>query len=324
MEWTQISLSVAADQIERAAGIAHMCAADEQGLYIEDYSDLEQGALEIAHMTLIDEELLAKDRVHALIHLYLPQHENPAEAVSFLRERLGAENISHTVSTAAVNEEDWANNWKQYFKPMPAGEHLLICPNWEQPPAGNTRTVLRIDPGMAFGTGSHATTRLMLAALERVIRPGRGQKLLDAGCGSGILSVAGLLLGAESALGVDIDRTAVRVAVENGAANGFSSSTKNIFQAPRYRILHGNLTSPDFTAGLQGTFDIVAANIVADALILLTPAIRKLLNPDGIYLLSGIIGGREAEVTDCLAENGFTVVERTDESDWVCLGARAQ
>ena len=165
MDWVELQLRVPASDADRAADIANMVVP--YGLYIEDYSDLEQGAREIAHIDLIDEELLQKDREQAILHLYLDPEENPAEAVAFLSERFTAETIPFTALQNTVSETDWANNWKKYFKPLPVGDRLLICPTWEEPGEVGERAVLSIDPGLAFGPGGHDTTRLVLEELER-------------------------------------------------------------------------------------------------------------------------------------------------------------
>lgn len=302
MDWTEIKITVPAADAGRAADIANM--AVPYGLYLEDYSDLEQGAREIAHVDLIDEELLARDRTRAVVHLYISPEENPAEAAAFLRERYAAAGIGFELTTGEVSEEDWANNWKKYFKPLPVGGRLLICPTWEPVPPSGGRAVLRIDPGMAFGTGGHETTRLVLEALERHIRG--GETLLDVGCGSGILSIAALLLGAERTAGVDIDALAVKTAVENGELNGM--------RPPRYTIHQGNLVDK-----IGGEYDIVAANIVADAIISLSADIPPFLKPGGVYIASGIIDTRERDVLAALERCGFEVTERYERGGWLCL-----
>lgn len=305
MDWTEVCIRIPAADVDRAAAIANM--AVPYGLYIEDYSDLEQGAREIAHIDLIDEELLARDRTHALIHLYISPEENPAEAAAFLRERLTAAAIANQVEARQVREEDWANNWKKYFKPLPVGDRLLIRPTWEKVEDAGGRAVLSIDPGMAFGTGGHDTTRLVLEELEKALRP--GDAFLDVGCGSGILSIAALLLGAGTALGVDIDPLAVRTARENGAENGFGP--------PRYTMVQGDLAKE-----VTGQYDVVAANIVADAIIALSPAVPRFLKPGGVYLVSGIIDTRENDVLQALAACGFEVARRREHGGWICLVLR--
>lgn len=305
MDWTEVCIRVETARTDEAAAIANM--AVPYGLYIEDYSDLEEGAREIAHIDLIDEELLTRDRSHSIIHLYIDPEDNPPEAVAFLRERLAAAGIRSEVEANAVREEDWANNWKKYFKPLPVGERLLICPSWETAENPERRAVLSIDPGMAFGTGGHDTTRLVLETLERHIQP--GDAFLDVGCGSGILSIAACLLGAGSALGVDIDALAVKTARENGELNGLTP--------PRYTVMQG-----DLTRDVTGTYPVIAANIVADAIIALSPAIPALLAEGGVYIVSGIIDTRETDVQAALADCGFTVTERHEHGGWLCLVCR--
>lgn len=305
MDWTEVCIRVATADTDEAAAIANMVVP--YGLYIEDYSDLEQGAREIARIDLIDEELLARDRAHSLIHLYIDPEENPPEAVAFLQERLAAAGIANEIAAETVREEDWANNWKKYFKPLPVGERLLICPSWETAENPDGRAVLSIDPGMAFGTGGHDTTRLVLEALEKHVT--EGVDFLDIGCGSGILSIAACLLGAATAFGVDIDPLAVRTAKENGELNGLTE--------PRYTIVLGDLADK-----VQGRYPVIAANIVADAIIALSPAVPALLEEGGVYIVSGIIDTREQDVLDALGALGFTVAERYAHGGWLCLVTR--
>lgn len=301
-QWTEVCITVPEADTDRAADIANMLVP--YGLYIEDYSDLEQGAREIAHIDLIDEELLAKDRTRSLIHLYLSPEDNPAESLAFLRERLTASGIESEVVTSAISEEDWANNWKQFFKPLKIGKKLLIRPTWEQVDNAEGRTVLSIDPGMAFGTGGHETTRLVLEAMESVITDDTA--VLDVGCGSGILSIAALLLGAKSALAVDIDALAVKTAIENGERSGMS--------APRYTVVQGDLVDK-----VSGQYELVVANIVADAIIMLSPAVKPFVKENGVYIVSGIIDTREKEVLEALDNCGFAVQSRYESRGWLCF-----
>ena len=301
--WTEIQIKIPAPEAERAGDIANMVVP--YGIYMEDYSHLEEEAMEIAHIDLIDEELLQKDRDTAIIHVYISPEENPAEAVSFLRERYEAVGIPCEISQGACREEDWLNNWKKYFKPMPVGEKLLIRPLWEEEYDPQGRTVLHLEPGLAFGTGTHETTRLCLELLEKYVSPGTG--FLDMGCGSGILSVAALLLGAESAVGVDIDPLAVKTAVENARVNGVGE---------RFTGICGNLGEK-----VTGKFQVAAANIVADIVILLSQDASRFLTLDSVYIVSGIIDTREQDVLDALSGR-FTVLERREEKGWVAMALR--
>ena len=301
--WTELKIQVPASQGELAGDIANMVVP--YGIYMEDYSHLEEEAMEIAHIDLIDEELLRKDREHAVIHVYISPEENPAEAVSYLEERYNALNIQHTITLDNCVKEDWINNWKKYFHPIPVGEKLLIRPLWEEQCDPQGRIVLDLEPGLAFGTGTHETTRLCLELLEKYLTP--GCDFLDMGCGSGILSVAALLLGAKSAVGVDIDPLAVKTAVENANTNGVGE---------KFTGICGNLAEK-----VTGKFQVVAANIVADIVILLSKDAPRCLEKDSVYLISGIIDTREQDVLDAIGGT-FQVLERREEKGWIAMALK--
>ncbi len=303
MDWTEITVTVPSENIEAAENIAHMTVP--YGIYIEDYSSLEQEVLEIANIDLIDEDLLEKDRTHGIIHIYISPEENPAEAVSFLRERLSAEGIDHEISSGSCDVESCLVSWRKYFKPIPVGEKILIRPVWRDDYDPQGRVVLNLEPGLAFGTGTHETTRLCLEALEKHIKP--GIKMLDVGCGSGILSVAGLLLGAEEAIGIDIDEMAVKASRENAKLNNVES---------RYTGIKGNLADK-----VEGTFDVITANIVADAIIMLSADIEKHMHENTVYIMSGIIDTRLDDVLNALPAT-LEVFTQYEEKGWLCLAAR--
>lgn len=300
-EWTEVKIGVKADDVEKAGDIATMVVP--YGIYIEDYRDLEEQAWEIAHIDLIDEELLKKDRSRAFVHVYISPEENPLETVAFLRERLSAEGIENEIETSECRKEEWENNWKQYFHAMPVGKKLLIRPLWEEAdPQG--RAVLSIEPGLAFGSGTHETTRLCLEALENYVT--EETTVLDVGCGSGILSIASLLLGAKKAVGVDIDALAVKTARENGEVNGFFE--------PKYTVLEGNLTDK-----VSGKFDVVVANIVADVIIMFCKDVGAYMKEGGVFITSGIIDTKEQQVVDAFNKYGFKIKARHSEKGWVCF-----
>lgn len=302
MDWTEIKVTVPVERVDEAGAIVSMTVP--YGIYIEDYSDMEDAVLEIAHIDLIDEDLLAKDRSKGIVHVYISPEENPAEAVSFIRERLDSENIKYEIDSVLCKNADWENNWKKYFKPMPVGEKLLIQPIWKDKVDAGDRVVLNLEPGLAFGSGSHETTRLCLAAIEKYITP--GCKMLDIGCGSGILSIASLLLGAGEATGVDIDKLAVKTAREN--------AERNLIEESRYTLYHGNLTDK-----VHGKFDVIAANIVADAIIMLSKGVDEFMNDNTVYIVSGIIAMREEEVVAALNNYGFRITARHEEGGWLCF-----
>ena len=306
MDWTEIKITVNADEVDKAGDIASMVVP--YGIYIEDYRTLEQEAWEIARIDLIDEDLLAKDRSKGIVHVYISPEENPAEAVSFLKERYVAEGIDCEIDEVLCKNADWENNWKKYFKPMPVGDRLLIRPIWEDEYEAGDRAVLHLEPGLAFGSGTHDTTRLCLETLEKYAYPGK--TVLDVGCGSGILSVASLLLGADSAVGVDIDALAVKTAKENGKTNGFDE--------PKFTVLKGSTTDK-----VTGKFDIIAANIVADIIIGLCKNVKDFMNPGAVFITSGIIVPREEDVLTAFKENGLEVIARHESGGWLCFEAKA-
>lgn len=303
MDWTEIIAEVDAKDTERAENIAVMTVP--YGIYIEDYSSLEEEVLEIAKIDLIDEELLAKNRETARIHIYISPEDNSAEATAFLEERFRAENINFKILTDKCDVEACLDNWKKYFYPIEIGEKLLVRPVWREDYDPKGRTVLHLEPGIAFGTGTHETTRLCLEALEKYVSD--GATVLDVGCGSGILAVASLLLGAKSAIGIDIDELAVKSSIENAERNGVSD---------RYTAIHGNLADE-----VTGTYDIITANIVADAIIMLSGDIEKHMHKDTVYIMSGIIDSRLEDVLSALPKTLKIIETRTDKG-WYCLAAK--
>ena len=225
MEWTDISITVAKRDADTAEAIATMVA--NGGIYIEDYSDLEQQAWEIAHVDLIEQDLLDKPRDIVIVHMYLAPDENPAEVLPLFEERLKNSGIDYKLNTTGVEQEDWQNAWKKYYHAMDIGKRLAIVPGWEEHDTDRIKIIM--DPGMAFGTGTHETTSLCLETLDSLVKG--GERVLDIGTGSGILAIAALKLGAGSAEGVDIDPMCVRTAGENAARNGV---------ADRFKVLVGD------------------------------------------------------------------------------------
>ncbi|MFR5876050.1 MAG: 50S ribosomal protein L11 methyltransferase [Eubacterium sp.] len=303
--WTEIAITVATADIETAGSIANMVVP--YGIYIEDYSALEEETMEIAHIDLIEESLLQKDRTKGIIHIYVNPEENPIESVAFIKDRLDSENITGDISISDCKVEDWQNNWKQYFHPIPIGEKLLIRPVWENEFDAGERKVLNIEPGLAFGTGSHPTTKLCLETLEKYVN--KDTTVLDIGCGSGILSIACLLLGAKSALGVDIDSLAVKTAIANAEENNFTE--------PVFNAVQGNLSDK-----VSGKYNLVVANIVADIIMDFNTQVGKFLSDDGIYITGGIIESREDEVLLSFTQNGFEIIERRENNGWLVFALK--
>ncbi len=298
MNWTEITVKIPTEYTDTAAAIANMTVP--YGIYIEDYSDLEAKAEEIAHIDLIDEELINKDRTEALIHIYISECDNAAEALAFLKERLTAENIPFSCGAEGVNDADWSENWKKYFHATEIGDKLAIVPSWEEYDNKENRKILHIDPGAAFGTGTHATTSLCLSMLENYVA--EGSKMLDIGCGSGILSIASVLLGAETAVGVDIDAQSVKTAKETAELNNVSGKTEYIVG--------------DLADKISGKYNVVCANIVADVVIRLLGDVRTFMEENAVLLVSGIIDARENDVLAAAEKHGFKVKEKQYKDNW--------
>ena len=298
MNWTEICISIPNEYLELASAIANMTVP--YGIYIEDYSDLETAAWEIAHIDLIDEELINKDRNKSIIHIYISECDNAAEALEFLKARLEAENIPFEAETIGVNDKDWNENWKKYFKPIEVGSRLAVVPSWEEYDNKDNRTILSIDPGAAFGTGTHATTSLCLALLENYIAD--GDKMLDIGTGSGILAIASCLLGCDSAVGVDIDAQSVKTAKENAEINSI---------AEKCEFFVGDLADK-----VTGKYNIVCANIVADVIIKLLPDAKNFMQRDAFLIISGIIDIRRDDILKAVKDNGFIIAEEKNRDNW--------
>ncbi len=304
MDWFEIVIKIPTSKCETASAIANMTVP--YGIYIEDYSDMESQAWEIAHVDLIDEALLAKDRDSAFIHIYIDKSDNLTESLAYLKERFGAEEIPYEVSFATVADIDWNEYWKKFFHTTEIGERLAVVPAWEKYDNTQNRSVLKIDPGAAFGTGTHATTSLCLNLLEQYTK--KCDSVLDIGCGSGILSIAGVLLGAKEAIGVDIDEDAVKVAGENAAMNNVTEKTSYI---------HGDLAEK-----VSGKFDIVCANIVADVIIRLLKNVGDYMKDDAVLIASGIIDSRADEVKQSIIDNGFIIEQELTRDNWFAFSIR--
>ena len=260
----------------------------------------------------VDDKLLAEKRGKCRITFYLEDDQEGWNRLAQVRILLSALKKQHPeyapllLTMENVADEDWENNWKQFYKPMEIGERLLVVPEWEQT-EDDTRVKLILNPGLTFGTGSHATTRLCLTALDRLIRG--GEKVLDLGCGSGILSIAALRLGAARAFACDVDPTCVNVAYEN--------ATLNAVDRERYTVRAGDVTADRALAReFGGDYDVVVANIVADVIISLAPRVRPLLKAGGVFLCSGIIDDRAGEVRQKLVDSGWEIVETNSSEGW--------
>jgi ribosomal protein L11 methyltransferase len=312
MKWLELSIDTAPPGIEPVTALLSGFGVDS--LMIDEEGDF-QSFLENnrRYWDYVDEALVAQKRGKCRVTFYLPEDEDGFHTLGQVRIALSAlkkqnpEYAPLLLSMANVADEDWENNWKQFYKPMEIGERLLVVPEWERKEVPG-RVTLVLNPGLTFGTGSHATTRLCLAALDRLIRG--GEKVLDLGCGSGILSIAALRLGAARAFACDVDPTCVNVAYENAALNGVDRS--------RYTVRAGDVTADRaLSREFGGDYDVVAANIVADVIIALAPKVRPLLKPGGVFLTSGVIDDRADEVRQKLEAAGWRIEETNSAEGWV-------
>ena len=299
MEWTDIQITVPQQYAETAEAIATMVS--NGGIYIEDYRDLEQQAWEIAHVDLIEQDLLDQPRDIVKVHMYLAPDENPAEILPLFKERLEASGVEYKLETSGIEQEDWQNAWKKYYHAMDIGQRLAIVPGWET--YDTDRIVITMDPGMAFGTGTHETTSLCLETLDSMVKG--GERVLDIGTGSGILAIAALKLGAAEAEGVDIDPMCVRTAGENAERNGVTE---------HFTVLVGDLSDK-----ASGKYNIITANIVAAAILSLAPHVPVLMASGARFIASGIIDTRKDEVLAGLRAAGLEPVEIKEKRGWVCM-----
>ncbi len=292
-DYNQIKVTVKHEDADNATAV--MTAMDFfGGLMIEDFSDIDT-----CPWDYVDEELLKKDKTVVSISGYMETNENVMAVLEQLKIMLPQ---SAEVEVISVNEDDWANNWKKYYHPIHVGKNLVIKPSWIDYEKQENDIIVELDPGMAFGTGTHETTRMCMMHLEKYIN--ENSRVLDVGCGSGILSITSLLIGAKEVTGVDIDPVAVKVAIENGEMNNF--------KAPQYNIKRGNLVDE-----AQGKYDVIVANIIADVIIAVCGDVKQFVADDGVFISSGIISDRKEDVKRAFAEQGYTIVEELEEGEWV-------
>lgn len=305
MQWIEVSVPTRSDEIDDVC--AQLAELGAGGMVVEDEADFQQ-FLEHNHQywDYVDDALEAQFRGVSRIKFYLSDDDDGRAQLAAIRAGLGRE-----LTTATVRDSDWENNWRQYYQPIAVGEKLVVVPEWLDAPADG-RIALRLDPGLIFGTGSHPTTRMCLAALEQYAGPGK--TALDLGCGSGILGIGTLLLGCAHVTGCDIDPKAPEVAAGNAALNGFYDD--------RFSVCAGDILAD---AGLRrhlGTgYDLVLANIVSDVIIPLAAHAPAFLAPGGTFICSGIIDGREDEVRAAIERAGFTVTAHDSLEEWHCFTA---
>lgn len=302
MRWIEVCINTPREEIDTRC--EELAALGAGGFVIENEDDFRE-FLENNHQywDYVDKELSDSFSGVSRIKTYLADDEDGRAILAAIRNAYGA------VSVSFVEDSDWENNWREYYKPIEIGKKFVVVPEWEEIPAGG-RIPLRLDPGLIFGTGSHPTTRMCLAALEDFA--GNGKRVLDLGCGSGILGIGALNLGCESCTGCDIDPKAPDVACANAALNAIGSE--------RFRVYAGDILTDASLRSLLGSgYDIVLANIVSDVIIPLSAHVGDFLAEDGVFITSGIIDGREDEVAAAIRSNGFVITAHRCEEEWHCF-----
>ena len=315
MNWVEVDIYTTSEGIEAVTG--SLLGLGINGFVIKDAEDFQEFLSDKSiNWDYIDDDLMGLKNCETTVTAYLPENAQGLENLEAVKAELKAlrgrdeqgrfGRLEYELKN--VKEEDWANNWKQYFKPIKIGDKLLIKPSWEKADEKEQRRILEIDPASSFGTGQHNTTRLCLELVEENLN--EGDKVLDLGCGSGILSIGASLLGAESCTAVDIDQNSVKIAGEN--------AVKNNIPQEKYRTFCGNITDDKALRESIGTgYDMVCANIVADVLIAMSPYFGDFLKDGGTLVISGIIDMRKDEVLDRIKEQGFVLQQVRELEDWV-------
>lgn len=307
-DWLEVSIITSSEAMEAVAGIMYNTGV--KGVSIEDPEDIEYKKNHPGDWDYFDETLLVvKDGV--VIKGYYKDDESFEEYISYIKESIdnlhtyGIDKGQGIVTITKVNEADWENNWKKYYKPTKIGQKIVVRPIWEEYKSSLEELVIDLDPGMAFGTGTHETTRMCVKALEKYVK--EDSTVFDIGTGSGILAIAAAKLKANKVIGVDLDPVAVKSAKENISFN----------EVDNIEILHGNLMDV-----VNGKANIVVANIIADIIIFLTDEVKSFIEKDGYFISSGIIKDRKQDVINKLKSSGFEIIEENTEGEWVCIVAK--
>jgi len=318
MDWIKLTISTTTQGIETVCAV--LMEQGVSGVEIDDATDF-HNFLENNRdkWDYVDDELMRAHESGSYVSFYVSDDADGKETLSLVKSALDVLKVNDiddelgTLSISGTNmkEEDWSENWKQYFKPLNVGDKILILPEWETMDAPTDRTVFTVNPGMSFGTGAHHTTQLCIKALEKHLD--NGMTVLDLGCGSGILSIISLLLGANHATAVDIDENAVKIAVEN--------AEKNDIDLTKYRTMAGNVTCDKelFSKISDRKYDIVLANIVADVIIGIRDIVPEFLSDDGIFITSGIIEERLDDVKSAYSKSNLKSVSEEHQGGWVSL-----
>ncbi len=320
MNWIEISITTTSQGIEPVCGNLYQLGIT--GLQIEDEEDFKD-FLEKNHQfwDYVDEDLIKEKEKETCIKAYVSDNASGNEMLIAIKQAItnlkaydvDGEYGKLEISLGNLSEEDWANNWKKYFHPMNIGNKILIKPEWEELTEPTDRIIFNINPGMTFGTGSHYTTQLCIEELENYIDDTKN--VLDLGCGSGILSVISLMLGAKKALAVDIDPNCVDIAYQN--------AKRNRVDIQNYDVISGNILDDEDICQYikKNKYNVVLANIVADVIIASLSLVKQVISDDGVFITSGIIEDRIDDVKNALTENGFEILKINRRKDWAAIVA---
>lgn len=311
MKWIEVTIKTTTEAVEAITNILDDLRTG--GVMIEDPKDFLFQKKSELDWDYVEEEVFNKRNSDGvLIKTYISEERNVMELVETIKQKVsaltgfGIDIGEGSVSLGQVNEEDWANEWKKYYKPTKIGQKLVVKPTWEEYEVQDGDLVIELDPGMAFGTGTHETTTMCMRELEKYVR--EDSKVFDIGCGSGILAIAAAKLGAKDVIAVDLDEVAVKVAAENVVENHVQDSVK---------VLHGNLIDV-----VDDKADVVVANIIADIIKILAKDVHSCMKEDAVFISSGIIHAKVDEVKESLVENGFEIVEVKTLGEWNAIVAK--
>lgn len=307
--WLELIFNVKTEELDDLSG--RLIQNGVPGLVVEDEAEFHTFLEENRqYWDYVDDELLEKMKGVSRIKLYVT---DDVDGQAQLKRYLAGIDLPY--ESHVLKENDWAHSWQKYYHPIPIGDRLYIVPEWErEEPIPNGRVALYLNPGLTFGTGSHASTQLCLEGVEQYAK--EGGEVLDLGCGSGILSIAALVLGSSYAVAVDIDPKAVGVAYENAALSGIGRD--------RYLVRAGDVLSDKtlFAELAQKRYQLVLANIVADVILPLCAPVKELLEEGGIFICSGIIDTRSSEIEASLLHHGYEIVEKKEKNGWVSFISR--
>ncbi|WP_346878649.1 MULTISPECIES: 50S ribosomal protein L11 methyltransferase [unclassified Clostridium] len=307
-DWIEVTVLTSSEATEAVAGFLYNC--DVEGVSIEDVADVEFKKENLGFADFINESVLTIEE-GAMVKGYFKDSENFMNTLNYIKESVdklgefGFDKGEGIVTYHKVNEDDWANNWKQYYKPAKVGEHIVVKPTWEDYEEKPGEVVVELDPGMAFGTGTHETTRMCIKALEKKVKG--DTTVFDIGTGSGILSIAAAKLGAKHVVGVDLDP----VAVESAKKNLEFNKVNNI------EILYGDLMEV-----VEGKANIVVANILADIIMFLSEGVRAFIEDEGYFIASGILNTQRDKIADKLKTLNFIIEEVMEDGEWICIIAK--